>query len=272
VNKTILITGSTDGIGLETARTLVSMGHNLLIHGRNPAKLEEVEKSLSETADGGSIEAYVADLSRMSDVEAFAKAVTERHDNLDALINNAGVFRTPKTTTPEGLDTRFAVNTIAPCLLTQRLMPLLGSSGRVINLSSAAQSPVNFDALAGRIKLSDDLEAYAQSKLAITMWSRHLGLTLNENAPCFVAVNPGSLLGTKMVREAFGMAGKDVRIGADILIRAALSDEFESVSGQYFDNDPGRFASPHRDALDPRKSGEVVLAIEAVLADLGQQC
>jgi NAD(P)-dependent dehydrogenase (short-subunit alcohol dehydrogenase family) len=77
MQKTILITGSTDGIGLETARILVSQGCHILLHGRNPEKLEEVERSLSELPDGGSVESYVADLSRMSDVGAFAKAVAE---------------------------------------------------------------------------------------------------------------------------------------------------------------------------------------------------
>jgi hypothetical protein len=67
------------------------------------------------------------------------------------------------------------------------------------------------------------------------------------------------------VKEAFGVAGADLRIGADILCRAALTDEFEAASGRYFDNDSGRFASPHPEALDPRKSEEILLAIEAVL-------
>jgi len=209
----------------------------------------------------------MADLSRMSDVEALAKAVTERHDKLDVLINNAGVYKTPEPITQEGLDVRFAVNTLAPYLLTQRLLPLLGSSSRVINLSSAAQAPVNLDALAGRIHLSDEMAAYAQSKLAITMWSRNMALA-HKDGPAFIAVNPGSLLATKMVKEGFGMSGKDIGIGVDILIRAALSDEFATASGQYFDNDVGQFASPHPDALNQQKSEQIVRTIEAVLAEI----
>lgn len=265
MKKTILITGSTDGIGLQTATMLASQGHNVLLHGRNPTKLEEVARTLSSLTNGGTIESYVADLSRLTDVEALAKAVTERHNKLDVLINNAGVYKTPEPITQEGLDVRFAVNTLAPYLLTQILLPLLGSSSRVINLSSAAQSPVNLDALAGRIHLSDEMAAYAQSKLAITMWSRSMALA-HKDGPAFIAVNPGSLLATKMVREGFGMAGKDIRIGADILIRAALSDEFATATGQYFDNDVGQFASPHPDALNQQKSDEIVDAIESILA------
>jgi NAD(P)-dependent dehydrogenase (short-subunit alcohol dehydrogenase family) len=94
----------------------------------------------------------VADLSRMADVEAFAKEIAERHNCIDVLINNAGVFRTPDPVTRDGLDGRFAVNAIAPFLLTRRLLPLLRSGGRVINVSSAAQAPVDLEALTIKVK------------------------------------------------------------------------------------------------------------------------
>lgn len=264
--KTILITGSTDGIGLATARKLITLGHHVLLHGRNPAKLENARQALSALPGGGRVEGFVADLSRLADVVSLAHAITAKHTPLDVLINNAGVFKTAETTTPDGFDVRFVVNTLAPYLLTQQLMPLLSASGRVINLSSAAQSPVDLDALAGRIRLADDYTAYAQSKLALTMWSRSLALSLNGSGPAIIAVNPGSMLGTKMVTEGFGVAGADIGIGADILVRAALSDEFGEATGRYFDNDMGRFASPHSDALDAQKSQEVVGVIEAILA------
>ena len=147
-------------------------------------------------------------------------------------------------------------------------MPLLGAAGRVVNLSSAAQAPVDLEALAGRVGLAD-MDAYAQSKLAITAWSRVLAQALKDG-PAIIAVNPGSLLGSKMVKEGFGVAGGDLGIGAEILARAALADEFAAASGQYFDNDKGRFAAPHPDALDPRKCEEIVRVIEAVLAGLTQ--
>ena len=268
MRKTILVTGSTDGIGLETAKRLVQAGHSVLLHGRNPAKLADAERALSALPGGGRVESYLADLSRMADVEALAKAVSDKHDHLDVLINNAGILKTPEPMTQDGLDVRFVVNTLAPVLLTQRLLPLLGASGRVINLSSAAQAPVDIAALGGKGRLAD-MEAYAQSKLALTMWSREMGLARTESGPVIVAVNPGSLLASKMVKEGFGVAGADIGIGADILVRAALTDEFAVASGQYYDNDNRRFADPHPDALDPRKSQDVVGAIEAALAQLG---
>ncbi len=264
MKKTILVTGSTDGIGLETAKMLASLGHQVLPHGRNPSKLETAKKALSALSGDACIEGYQADLSVMAEVEELAVAVANRHSRLDVLINNAGVYSGPNPVTKDELDPRFAVNTIAPYLLTLRLLPLLGTSGRVVNLSSAAQSPVDPRALAGKVRLSDGA-AYAQSKLALTMWSRRMGLSLAKTGPAMIAVNPGSMLGTKMVRRAFGVSGGDIRKGAEILRRAALDGEFAAASGQYFDNDSGRFAAPHPDALDPRKCEEVVRVIERVL-------
>ncbi|MEQ8357791.1 MAG: SDR family NAD(P)-dependent oxidoreductase [Kiloniellaceae bacterium] len=269
MQKTILVTGSTDGIGSETARMLVSLGHHVLLHGRSRSKLEDAEKALSALPGGGRVESYVADLSAMADVEALAQAVADKHAKLDVLINNAGVYSAPDPVTQARLDVRFAVNTIAPYLLTQRLLPLFGTAARVINLSSAAQSPVDPKALAGLVRLPGGA-AYAQSKLALTMWSRVLALSLKDRGPAIIAVNPGSMLGSKMVKQAFGVAGGDIRIGAEILCRAALADDFAAMSGQYFDNDSGRFAAPHPDALDARKSQEIVRAIETILAQTKQ--
>ncbi len=263
MQKTILITGSTDGIGLETAKMLVSQGHDVLLHGRNPTKLDKAADALAGLQGEGGVERYIADLSRMADVEALAAEIAERHPDLDVLINNAGIFKALEPVTADGLDVRFAVNTLAPYVLTRRLLPVLGASGRVVNVSSAAQAPVNLEALAGRARLGD-MDAYAQSKLAITAWSRVMAEELDDG-PAIIAVNPGSLLGSKMVKEGFGVAGGDLGIGAEILVRAALSEEFAAASGRYFDNDNGRFAAPHPDADDWRKSGEIVRAIEAVL-------
>ena len=263
--KTILITGATDGIGLETAKLLVAQGHTILLHGRNAAKLETIETQLSALSGAGHVESYRADLSRLADVESLAQSVAASHTTLDVLINNAGVLKTTDTVTADGLDVRFMVNAIAPYQLSQRLLPLFSTSGRIVNVASAAQAPVSLDALMGRVQLTDDMAAYAQSKLALIMWSRHLASLWQDNGPMVVAVNPGSLLGSKMVKEGFGIAGKDLQIGANVLIRAAIADEFATASGQYFDNDSGRFAAPHADALNAQKVQTVSDAIAAIV-------
>jgi NAD(P)-dependent dehydrogenase (short-subunit alcohol dehydrogenase family) len=258
MKKNILLTGATDGIGLETAISLVSAGHHVLLHGRNPAKLEDVKNRLSQH---GTVEGFVADLSNMNDVALLAQAVTKKYTKLDVLINNAGVYRTPTPIAANGLDVRFMVNTIAPYFLTQQLLALFNPSGRVINLSSAAQSSVDLTALSGQIKLPDNL-AYAQSKLALIMWSRYLALSLKETGPAIIAVNPGSLLGSKMVKEAYGIDGGDIAIGAKILTRLSLDSDFQNASGKYYDNDSTQFASPHPDALDPVKTKVVIDIME----------
>ncbi|UJH71622.1 SDR family NAD(P)-dependent oxidoreductase [Ornithinimicrobium sp. INDO-MA30-4] len=205
-----------------------------------------------------------ADLSDLSAVEAMASEILDAAYSLDVLINNAGVYRTPTPVTDAGLDSRFVVNTVAPYLLTRRLLPALAPGARVLNLSSAAQAPVDLDALGGSVRIAD-MDAYAQSKLAITMWSRHLADELGDSGPVVLAINPGSLLATNMVREGFGYSGNDINIGVDILVRAATSDDFADVTGRYFDDDICSSGDPHEDALDAAKNAAVVEQIEALL-------
>ena len=112
------------------------------------------------------------------------------------------------------------------------------------------------------------MAAYAQSKLAITLWSRHMADEIGAEGPLVVAVNPASLLGRKMVKEGYGIPGKDIRIGADILVEAAIGESFEGHSGEYFDNDAVRFGPPHPHATDPRMIAKVMAAIEDVLPEL----
>lgn len=264
MKKTVLITGATDGIGLAAAKMLVAEGHRVLIHGRNPQKLEAAKQTLLDVNSDAEVETYIADLSVLSEIKPFADKVKSEHDSLDALINNAGVYTTNNARTKDGFDVRFAVNTLAPYLLTKALLPLL-QSGRVVNLSSAAQAPVETEALRGNSALGDGM-AYAQSKLAITIWSQEMAKELGNQGPVIIAVNPASMLGSKMVKDAYGVAGGDINIGADILRRAALDEEFADASGKYFDNDIGRFAAPHPQAANSGKVAEVMQVIDELVS------
>ncbi|WP_420861652.1 SDR family NAD(P)-dependent oxidoreductase [Algirhabdus cladophorae] len=261
MKKTILITGATDGIGLLTAQNLAAEGHTVLLHGRSAEKLEAAKKQV-----GGTTETYFADLTRMADVRAMAADIRKSHDQLDIIMNNAGVLKLSDPLTADGYDARFMVNTFAPYVLTRDLLPIIPKDGRIVNLSSAAQAPVDLEALHGQ-RTVDDMTAYAQSKLAITIWSRELAKDLPDG-PIVVAVNPGSLLASKMVKEGFGVAGNDLQIGASILRKAALDSSFADASGKYFDNDIGQFAKPHGAALDAGHSGDVMQAINTVCAAL----
>lgn len=262
MTKTILITGSTDGIGLLTAQKLAAEGHHVLLHGRNQNKLDKAAVEV-----GGSVQTFAADLSDLTAVRQLATDVQAKHDRLDVLINNAGVLKTANPILANGLDVRFVVNTFAPYLLTELLLPIIPVDGRIVNLSSAAQAPVSPRAMLGDNRL-DDMGAYAQSKLAITIWTRELA-KLFPDGPAMIAVNPGSLLASKMVKEGFGVPGNDLSIGADILVDAALGAQFARASGKYFDNDNGTFANPNAAALDAGHAADVMKTIKAVLGEHG---
>lgn len=264
MSKKILITGATDGIGLEAAKMFAALGHQILLHGRSVEKIAAAEKTLTELNNGSVIHCYQADLSSPQETKHLVEQIKKDHQTLDVLINNAGVFKTPQTVTPEGLDTRLLVNTIAPYYLTLELLPLLGRSGRVVNLSSAAQAAVNTEVVLGKIRI-DDMEAYAQSKLAIRLWTQYLARTLNEESPKFLALNPGSLLASKMVKEGFGVKGHDIGIGAKAILRMALEEDAQHHNGEYFDNDIGEFAALPMEYSSPNTSSELVDAIEEVL-------
>lgn len=260
--KTILITGATDGIGFATAKMLAEAGHTLLLHGRDPKKLVVAAAEI-----GGGAATFIADMARFDEVEGLADQILARGGDLDVLINNAGVYKMADPSTPYGLDARFVVNAYAPYLLTEKLLPIIPKDGRVVNLSSAAQAPVDPSAMSGRTAL-DDMGAYAQSKLAITIWTRALARA-HPDGPVFSAVNPGSLLASKMVKEGWGVAGNDLSIGAKILCEAALSEAFANASGAYFDNDSGGFSDPHPWALKADNETTVMKTMEEIIRRIG---
>lgn len=263
--KTILITGSTDGIGYETARALLAQGHRVLIHGRSPQKVSRTGERLAELGYANRIELFTADLSELSQVYGLATDIAARIDTLDVLINNAGIFKTPHTLAKNGIDVRFMVNTVAPWLLTQQLQGVFAPEARIINLSSAAQAPVNLAALRGEQHIAEDFEVYAQSKLALTMWSMAPSAVTLLPSQAIVAVNPGSMLGSKMVKEGFGSQGKDLAIGVEILSRMATEADM-TRSWQYFDNDRGHYAEPHPDARNADAQRALLAAMQAVVA------
>lgn len=252
-------------MGRLTAEKLLAEGHRVLLHGRSQQKLDDLVASFAEYKS--QLDTFKADFSSLQAVSDMADEIISKYSALDVLINNAGVYKVADSRTADNLDVRHAVNAIAPLLLTQKLLPLLGEGSRVVNLSSAAQAPVDIDGLLGHKAYTDQMAAYAQSKLAITMWTKALAEELGSKGPVIIAVNPASLLGSKMVKQGFGVAGGDLSIGADILIRAALSDEFAEASGKYFDNDIGRFAEPHSDAMKPELNARIAETIRKVLIE-----
>ncbi|MCE7990644.1 MAG: SDR family NAD(P)-dependent oxidoreductase [Roseivirga sp.] len=269
MSKIILITGSTDGIGKLAAIKLAKEGHTILVHGRNDQKLNQTVSEIREVSGNSNIQGFVADFSDLNSVTHMASEIRQDLSQLDVLINNAGVFKSKTASTENGMDIRFVVNYLAPYLLTRELTPLLEKSSRVINLSSAAQAPVSLEALRGTEHLSDQ-SAYAQSKLALTMWS--FALAKMVDCSTFIAVNPGSLLNTKMAMEAYGQHWSSADKGANILYDLAISETYHEMTGKYFDNDKGTvkgaFAAAHADAYDQEKVTALLTATDSILADL----
>ncbi|MGM8870826.1 SDR family NAD(P)-dependent oxidoreductase [Psychrobacter sp. 2Y5] len=281
MTKTILITGSTDGIGKLAALNLAKAGHQVYLHGRDADKLDKVimeVKAAATSAAADNIDGFVADLSDLHAVHKMAAEVNDKLAELDVLVNNAGIYTTASPITKDGLDVRFVVNYLAPHELTNALLPLLQKSNkaRIINLSSAAQAPIYYPAFTGSERL-DDKDAYAQSKLALTMWSMDLAEAVTDDNINVIAVNPGSLLNTKMVNEAYGKYWSSADKGANILTELAISDDFADDTGKYFDNDikdgvhgdaRGEFGQPHANALNKDAIAELKRQTQELLQSL----
>lgn len=263
--KTIVITGGTDGIGKLAALKLADAGHEVYIHGRDQKKINATITELKKQVNNTKIYGVLADFSDLSSVEKMAEQLKNELPKIDVLINNAGVFKSAHSKNAQGLDLRMVVNFIAPYLLTQHLMPLLKKSAtaRIVNLSSAAQAPVSIEHLLGHQDIGVQA-AYAQSKLALTMWS--FELAKQQPSIIVIAVNPGSLLNTKMVQEAYGQHWDSAEKGANILYDLALQDTYSKNSGHYFDNDSGIFSKAHPDAYDAEKIKKLITAVNQIIA------
>jgi len=247
--KKILITGSTDGIGKLAALRLAKAGHEVFVHGRSSTKLSQVVNEIKKLSENEKVKGFISDLSDFTSIHSFLNKLKTEVESLDVLINNAGVFKSETQFTKDNLDIRMMVNYLAPVLISNELLPLLkkGTDARIINLSSAAQAPVDLEAMAGKKSLTTN-EGYAQSKLALTMWSFYQ--SSQEKEVAVVPVNPGSLLNTRMVKEAYGHHWSPADKGADILVNLALTIELSMYDGNYYDNDQGGIGKAHPEAYD----------------------
>ena len=269
MKKTILITGSTDGIGKLVAMKLAKEGHIIFVHGRNEAKVSSLISEIKEISKNEKVRGFVTDFSDMDAVSKLAEQINNEIPKIDVLINNAGVFKSNNPVNNKGLDMRMVVNYLAPYMLTNAILPIIKQSNapRIINLSSAAQSPVSINVLKGKEQQSENA-TYAQSKLALTMWSFYLAN--QEPKITVIAVNPGSLLNTNMVKEAYGHHWSSADKGANILYDLAVSEDYKNQSGTYFDNDKdeikGMFSQAHPDAYDEAKIKQLIMTTDDVLA------
>ncbi len=235
--KTILITGSTDGVGGWVARKLAADGAHVLLHGRSQERGRAVLEAIR--AEGGSAEFLPADLSALAEVRHLAEAVLARHDRLDVLINNAGIGlgldQTRRETSADGYELRFAVNYLAGFLLTRLLLPVLrhGAPARIVNVASAGQQEIDFD----DVMLTHGytgMRAYCQSKLAQILFTFDLAEELRGSGVTATCLHPATHMDTTMVREGGFQPTSTVAEGGEAILALAVSPGREAESGVYF--------------------------------------
>ena len=253
-NQTILVTGATDGLGKQTALAFARARANVLLHGRDNQRLEKTYQEILDATGNHHLEIYRADLASLAEVHRLAAEVQTAHPGLDMLINNAGIgagsLDNPhRELSQDGFELRFAVNYLAPYLLTHLLLPTLRRSApaRIVNVGSVGQSAIDFnDVMLERHY--DPVQAYRQSKLALVMFTIDLAAALKDEQITVNCVHPASLMNTKMVDEWFGHTLSTVEDGLRAVMYVAASPELDTISGRYFDQT--REARAHAQAYD----------------------
>jgi len=232
--EVVLVTGSTSGLGRELALRLGARGDHVIVHGRNEERGAEVVDAIN-AAGPGSARFYRADFASLAEVRTFAETLLADYDRMDILINNAGFGSAPdeRWVTEDGHEYRFQVNYLSTFLLTHMLMPrLLGSTpSRIVNVSSGAQTPIDFDDVMIENNFSGR-RAYAQSKLAQIMFTHDLAEDLAGTGIVVGSLHPATYMPTGMVRRLGATPRATIAEGADAVMQVVDSDDFES--GQYF--------------------------------------
>jgi NAD(P)-dependent dehydrogenase (short-subunit alcohol dehydrogenase family) len=233
--KTVLITGSTDGIGKQTAIELARKEYHVFVHGRNNEKAKTVASEIKELTGNSNVEYVDGDFSSLQQVRSMAKDLHQRTYVLDILINNAGIYLPHREMSDDGYEIQFEVNHLSPFLLTNLLTDLLKKSdqGRVIVVSSMMHSGnLDLDNLQGE-KHYNGTDAYSRSKLLNLLFAYKLADKLNEYGITVNALHPGAI-NTKMLRSMYSGAGSSPETGAETPVYLADSDEVNNVTGKYF--------------------------------------
>jgi NAD(P)-dependent dehydrogenase (short-subunit alcohol dehydrogenase family) len=246
--KVCIVTGANSGIGKATAMGLAQMGATVVMVCRDQTKGEEAQYEIKEKSRNDAINLMLVDLSSQASIRQLAENIQQHYQQIHVLINNAGGVNLSRRETVDGLEMTFAVNYLAPFLLTNLLLDKLKASAhaRIVNVSSESHQ-------SGYIKM-DDLElekgyrvmrAYGQSKLALVLFTYELarrlqgtGVTANCLHPGFVATNIGQngvgTVGRSITKLIFNILGISPEEGAKTSIYLASSPEIEGVTGKYF--------------------------------------
>lgn len=251
--RVVVITGATDGLGRAVAARVAADGDRVILHGRDPARLATTSAEIAAETGTKPPATVVADLSSLADVHTLPDQLAAVTDHIDVLVNNAGVGGgqpdgTERRLTVDGNELRFAVNYLAPFDLTLRSLPLLATGGRIVNVASLGQSPIQFDDLTLAAGY-DGWYAYGQSKLAMIIW----GFTLAEKLSTITvnSLHPGTYMPTKMVLDN-DIAEIDSLESGIIATTRLISDlALAGVTGRFFDRLNGEARAKVESAYDP---------------------
>jgi NAD(P)-dependent dehydrogenase (short-subunit alcohol dehydrogenase family) len=234
--QTILVTGSTDGIGRQTALELAKQGNAVWLHGRNEDRCRSAMAEISRLTGNEKLRCFVADLADLSQVHRLVQEVRNAASRLDVLINNAGVFRHKRELTPDGFEMTFAVNHLAHFALTLGLVEQLRSSApsRVVTVSSMVHADsIDFDNLQGE-KGYSGFGAYSRSKLCNILFTCALADRLQNTGVTANCLHPG-VINTKLLRASWS-GGDSVSEGAKTPVYLATAPEAAGHNGRYFVN------------------------------------
>ena len=251
--KTVLITGATDGIGKHLAKKLASQGHHVILHGRNPQKLELATQEVRTVSLRGRISSYLADFSELDDVYRFVEEIKRDFQSIDVLFNNAGLYaEKERKASAENVELTFMLSVLVPYMLTTELSPLLekASDGRVINTSSYMHHFAKVKDLDFGFETNYNPGlAYNNSKLYTIWMTRYLAreffqkgssITVNAYHPGLISTNLGNDSSDEKAKKSlFGRLMKSISKNLDEGIETGysltLSEEVRGLTGYYFD-------------------------------------
>lgn len=241
--KTIIVTGASSGIGKEAALILAESRHRILMLCRDSEKSRQVQAEIRTISGNQDVHLYTADLADQGSVRTVVGRIKEEYDSVDVLVNNAGVYKTKRTITSDGVELSFAVNYLAPFMLSTLLLGTLrqAQNARIVNVNSELykNGTIQFDNLmlehgykAGR--------AYANSKLACALFTLELAKRTADDDISVNAMHPGVLATDafrdypKLVVKALNLFLESPRKGGERIAHLATSDEVANQSGRYF--------------------------------------
>jgi NAD(P)-dependent dehydrogenase (short-subunit alcohol dehydrogenase family) len=258
--KTVLVTGSTDGLGRELARALAADGAHVIVHGRNAERGQALVDEITQ-AGVGSAKFVGADFASLDAVRAFADTIAKDYPKLDLLVNNAGVLVTgaqPRQTSADGHELQFAVNYLAGWVLVHRLRPALAAAApsRVINVASLSAAPIDFDDVMlekpdahsggdGTSKLGN-ARGYGQSKLAQVSMTVELAPDFAADGITMIALHPATMMDTSMVKGAGATPRTTVDEGRIAVMSLITAPELKV--GAFYNG--ATLATPHPQAND----------------------